>query len=295
MAAAPPTYFVCALEKDHNPPISKEADHYYQIARQLQKSKGFKEWDNIVANYQKAIDLGNWKAMNNLAELYREGGYSEWDYDNMEKQDNYDLPPTGVKRDNVKMLILFNKMTSMGVPMGYYQWARAIARGDVKEEKEGDAGLFMRRGAELGNPNAQVVIGNYYAFGLPHEQQRDDVAEQYFRCAGKQNNAKALEEVASFYEIAKKNKPLALYYYQKEAANGGTKGLLSLIQTFEEGDINKMGYKPNPKLVTLYQDLYNQLRNNKELKFPNLMKDHPLPRHPTQGYDADHPDTRPIE
>ncbi|MBV6333299.1 sel1 repeat family protein, partial [Pseudomonas aeruginosa] len=26
---------------------------------------------------------------------------------------------------------------------------------------------------------------------------------------------------------------------------------------------------------------------------PNLIKDHPLPPHPTQGYDADRPDWKP--
>ncbi|MFO6010345.1 sel1 repeat family protein, partial [Pseudomonas aeruginosa] len=28
-------------------------------------------------------------------------------------------------------------------------------------------------------------------------------------------------------------------------------------------------------------------------RFPNLIKDHPLPPHPTQGYDVDRPDWKP--
>ncbi|END0082044.1 sel1 repeat family protein, partial [Pseudomonas aeruginosa] len=36
-----------------------------------------------------------------------------------------------------------------------------------------------------------------------------------------------------------------------------------------------------------------KLEADPDLRFPNLMKEHPLPPHPTQGYDADRPDWKP--
>jgi hypothetical protein len=72
-------------------------------------------------------------------------------------------------------------------------------------------------------------------------------------------------------------------------------GFHSLVGAFSEKPhpINNFGYKPDPVLHKLYNDLWEQLDENPNLRFPDLMKDHPLPPHPTQGFDAEHPDRRP--
>lgn len=266
--------FTCALEKDHNPAISKQAEQYFQQARAIEKA-GYKiNWVQVERNYQQAIELNNWKAMHNLAAIYRKG-------------------VDGVPKDHSKMLSLYAKMVQLKVPLGYYDWAVAVERGQVPDANKGDAASFMQRAAELGSPLAQVRIGNYYAFDLPRGQQRYDLAEKYFRCAGKQEDAQALIEVADFFKIAKENKPLALFYNQKAASLGNMDAVTTLELAFEGIDSEKFGYKPAPTLNKLYHEMYYQLRKNPDLKFPNLMKDHPLPRHPTQGYDADNPDVRP--
>jgi hypothetical protein len=46
-------------------------------------------------------------------------------------------------------------------------------------------------------------------------------------------------------------------------------------------------YAPDEKLKALYENISDQLDADPDLRFPNLIKDHPLPPHPTQGYDAD--------
>lgn len=279
--------FICAVEKDHNPPLTEEAEHYYQIARQLEKAKGLKDWSNIVANYEKAIELGHWKAMNNLASLYYKGGYVKGD-----KSDN----PTGVRKDREKMAELYTKMVELGVPIGYYNFAVALERGHIKASDPSDASYFMYRAASLGSPLAQVRLGNFFSYGLPREKQRDDLAEPYFHCAGKQDNAGALIEVASFYKIVKNNYAKALYYYQKAASLGNETGFLYLTMVFNEENPRSLyyfGYQPDVELVKKFDEMYRALERNADLRFPNLMKDYPLPRHPTQGYDADNPDVRP--
>ena len=65
--------FICAYEKDHNPPLDAEAELWFQEARALEKVRGVKNWRKIVWLYEKAIAKDHWKAMHNLARLYRTG------------------------------------------------------------------------------------------------------------------------------------------------------------------------------------------------------------------------------
>ena len=71
-AMAYPT-FICVYEKDHNPSLDAEAELWFQEARVLEKVRGIKNWRKIVWLYEKAIAKDHWKAMHNLAGLYRTG------------------------------------------------------------------------------------------------------------------------------------------------------------------------------------------------------------------------------
>ena len=166
-------------------------------------------------------------------------------------------------------------------------------RGVLKSDRM--ASSYMFQAAQLGSPLAQVHIGNYLSFQLPRDKQDDRMAEQYFRCAGAQDSPEALIETAAFYNISKKNKPRALFYYQRAASLGSPRALTYLSGAFEPqpSPIDDFGFQPDPELHELYADLWEQLDANPNLRFPNLMKDHPLPAHPKQGYDAEHPDRRP--
>ncbi|WP_324727960.1 tetratricopeptide repeat protein [Pseudomonas chlororaphis] len=277
-AMAYPT-FTCTYEKDHNPPLDAEADGWFQQARALEKVRGVKDWRTIVGLYEKAIAKDHWKAMHNLAGLYRTGWPGQ----------------PGVEQDTSKMLDLYERMVKLKVPLGYYNWAMVAenGRGVLKSDRMASSYLFQA--AQLGSPLAQVRIGNYFSFELPRDRQDDRMAEPYFRCAGAQESPEAIIETAAFYKIAKKNMPLALFYYQRAASLGSARGLSYLSGAFESqpSPVDNFGYQPDPKLHELYSGLWEQLDANPALRFPDLMKDHPLPAHPKQGYDAEHPDRRP--
>ncbi|WDH51526.1 tetratricopeptide repeat protein [Pseudomonas chlororaphis] len=277
-AMAYPT-FTCAYEKDHNPPLDAEADSWFQQARALEKVRGVKDWRTIVGLYEKAIARDHWKAMHNLAGLYRTGWPGQ----------------PGVEQDTSKMLDLYERMVKLKVPLGYYNWAVVVENGQGVLKSDRMASSYMFQAAQLGSPLAQVQIGNYLSFALPRDKQDDQMAEPYFRCAGAQDSPDAIIETAAFYKIAKKNKPLALFYYQRAASLGDFTGIESLIGAFsaEPDPTNNFGYQPDEKLHEFYSGLSKQLDANPNLRFPNLMKDHPLPRHPKQGFDAEHPDRRP--
>ncbi|WP_415260617.1 tetratricopeptide repeat protein [Pseudomonas chlororaphis] len=277
-AMAYPT-FTCAYEKDHNPPLDAEADGWFQQARALEKVRGVKDWRTIVGLYEKAIAKDHWKAMHNLAGLYRTGWPGQ----------------PGVEQDTSKMLDLYERMVKLKVPLGYYNWAVVVENGRGVLKSDRMASSYMFQAAQLGSPLAQVQIGQYFAFALPRDKQDDDMAERYYRCAGAQDNPGAIEKTASFYDTARKNKPRALFYYQRAASLGSSTGLSNLEGAFDAAPrpIYNFGYQPDPKLHELYANLSKQLDANPNLRFPNLMKDHPLPAHPKQGYDAEHPDRRP--
>lgn len=280
--------YICALEKDHNPPLDPEADKYFKEAVALEKTNGWEDWPKIVHLYEKAIEKNHWKAMYNLAGHYKTGEYG--------RNDEVDHP-TAVKKDTDKMVALHYQMVKLEVPLGYYTFAMDINNGYVRDADKKSAALYFGKAVELGYPLALVSRGNYYAFSLPRGEQRYDIAEQYFKCAGKQDNTKALIEVADFYKIAKENMPLSVYYYQKAASLGDLTAMMVMKYVFDNKSdlVDRFGYEPDQNLVELYTDLYYQLDKNADLKFPDLMKDHPLPRHPTQGYDADNPDVRPTD
>ena len=278
-AMAYPT-FTCSYEKDHNPPLDAEADQWFQRARYLEEELG--HWPEVVALYEKAIAKDHWKAMHNLAQLYRVG------------EPGSEKNP-GIEQDTYKMLDLYERMVKLNVPLGYYNWAVVAENGRGVLKSDRMASSYIFKAAQLGNPMAQVRIGQYFAFALPREKQDDNMAERYYRCAGAQDNPDAIEKTASFYDTARKNKPRALFYYQRAASLGSSTGFSYLSGVFEAEPelINNFGYQPDPKLHELYTGLWKQLDANPNLRFPNLMKDHPLPAHPKQGYDAEHPDRRP--
>jgi TPR repeat protein len=217
--------------------------------------------------------------MHNLAGLYRTGWPGQ----------------PGVEQDTSKMLDLYERMVKLKVPLGYYNWAVIVENGRGVLKSDRMASSYMFQAAQLGSPLAQVRIGQYFAYELPRHKQDDDMAERYYRCAGAQDNPDAIEKTASFYDTAKENKSRSLFYYQRAASLGSSIGLSSLAGAFSAlpEPIDNFGYQPDEKLHEFYSGLWKQLRADRSLRFPNLMKDHPLPPHPIQGFDAEHPDRRP--
>ncbi|TWD51561.1 hypothetical protein FBY12_0054 [Pseudomonas sp. SJZ131] len=271
--------FTCAYEKDYNPLLDAEAERWFQQARALEKVRGVKDWNTIVGLYEKAIAKDHWKAMHNLAGLYRTGWPGQ----------------PGVEQDTSKMLDLYERMVKLKVPLGYYNWAVVAEHGSGILKSDRMASSYMFQAAQLGSPLAQVQLGQYFAFGLPRNQQDDEMAERYYRCAGAQEDAESVAKTASFYKNAKQNMSLSLFYYQRAASLGSATGFSYLSGAFEsEPDpVDNFGYQPDSKLHELYTNLWEQLEANPQLRFPDLMKDHPLPPHPKQGFDAEHPDRRP--
>ena len=272
-AMAKPAPFVCVHEKDHLPALDPLADSWYREAAALAKPDTLRPWARIVELYSKAVERDHWKAMHNLAALYRTG----W--------------PGSIEQDRQKSLDLYQRMIDLGVPQGFYNMAAMIGNKAGVKNPATDGLTFLDKAARMGNPAALTELGKLYIY----YGKKEDLGLQYTRCAAEQGYGQANYELALYYKILKDNFPIALQHYQVALSQGHQSAALIMKYVFSSNSKPhfRMWYTPNDSLYEVYAEYYSQLRNDPDIRFPTLMKDHPLPPHPTQGYDAERPDWKP--
>ncbi|HCL3644634.1 TPA: sel1 repeat family protein [Pseudomonas aeruginosa] len=265
--------FVCVNEKDHLPPLDSQADAWYREAAALAKPDTLRPWGRIVELYSKAVERGHWKAMHNLANLYRTG----W--------------PGGVEKDTQKALDLYQKMIDLGVPQGFYDMGAMIGNRAGVKNPATDGLTFLDRAASLGNPPALTELGRLYIYVA----KKKDLGLAYTNCAASQGYSPANYELGAYYKIVEHNFPKAASYYLLAASQGNDDAAFFMSGVFDKTspDVDRMWYSPDERLHKEYYSIYKKLEADPDLRFPNLMKEHPLPPHPTQGYDADRPDWKP--
>ncbi|OPE29885.1 hypothetical protein APB26_33930, partial [Pseudomonas aeruginosa] len=237
------------------------------------KPDTLRPWGRIVELYSKAVERGHWKAMHNLANLYRTG----W--------------PGGVEKDTQKALDLYQKMIDLKIPQGFYNMGAMIGNRAGVKNPATDGLTFLDKAASLGNPPALTELGKLYIYVA----KKKDLGLAYTNCAASQGYAPASYELGAYYKIVENNFPKALGYYQVSVSQGGKSAAFFLSRVFgnKTPPASAMWYVPDEKLHKLYDGIYDRLAADPDLRFPDLIKDHPLPPHPTQGYDADRPDWKP--
>ncbi|MBO2829246.1 tetratricopeptide repeat protein [Pseudomonas aeruginosa] len=265
--------FVCVNEKDHLLPLDSQADAWYREAAALAKPDTLRPWGRIVELYSKAVERGHWKAMHNLANLYRTG----W--------------PGGVEKDTQKALDLYQKMIDLRIPQGFYNMGAMIGNRAGIKNPATDGLTFLDKAASLGNPPALTELGKLYIYVSKNRE----LGLAYTQCAASQGYAPANYELGSYYELVEHNFPKAASYYLLAASQGNDDAAFFLSRVFgnKTPPASAMWYVPNEELHKAYYSIYKKLEADPDLRFPNLIKDHPLPPHPTQGYDADRPDWKP--
>ncbi|AHA18941.1 hypothetical protein PA1R_gp3014 [Pseudomonas aeruginosa PA1R] len=265
--------FVCVNEKGHLPPLDSQADAWYREAAALAKPDTLRPWGRIVELYSKAVERGHWKAMHNLANLYRTG----W--------------PGGVEKDTQKALDLYQKMIDLKIPQGFYDMGAMIGNRAGVKNPATDGLTFLDKAASLGNPPALTELGKLYIYVA----KKKDLGLAYTNCAASQGYSPANYELGAYYKIVEHNFPKAASYYLLAASQGNGDAAFFMSGVFDKAspDVDRMWYSPDERLHKEYYSIYKKLEADPDLRFPNLMKEHPLPPHPTQGYDADRPDWKP--
>ncbi len=183
------------------------------------------------------------------------------------------------------------KMIDLKIPQGFYNMGAMIGNRAGVNNPATDGLTFLDKAASLGNPPALTELGKLYIYVAKNRE----LGLAYTQCAASQGYAPANYELGSYYELVEHNFPKAARYYLLAASQGNDDAALFMSGVFDKTspDVDRMWYSPDEKLHKEYYSIYKKLEADPDLRFPNLMKEHPLPPHPTQGYDADRPDWKP--
>ncbi|MCV6613327.1 MAG: sel1 repeat family protein [Amphritea sp.] len=246
--------FTCVKEADNLPLSDPELEARYQEVRILEKQSSV-DGENINNQYQYLAEQGHWKAASRLAYRYIKG--------------------IGGPRSYSRAFKWYQHLADRNIPQGYYNLAVMAEKGlGVDQDKEA-TWAYLHRAAQLGNPHAQHRLGEIYLY----PRNDDRMGELYHRCALSQGYAESARALGHLAEI-QKNYPKSLYFTQVAASMGIRASALALEGIFRDGDF---GYEKEEPLADLYDNLYEQLRQNESATFPGLVEIHPLPPHPTMG------------
>jgi len=250
--------FACVNER--NPPLDKEADHWFKSARAVEKGERPGTTAQMIDLYEKAAAKDHFKAIINLASIYGNG--------------------EGVEPDGPRAVKLLEHGMRMNIPSAYYNMGTFLQQGiGVKQDKVA-ALAYFRKAADMGSPEGQYAVGDKLLteFTVSPEQEKIvPIAIQMLECSFAQGFAKAGLELGYHFLVGTENKERGLTYLQKTAATGNSQALYKLQTTFEEG---KYGVTKDPARAACYKRLSAELDADKTKKFPSIDRICPLPPKP---------------
>jgi uncharacterized protein len=253
--------FTC--KKEVNPPLDPEADSWYRHARELQQRDEDKHINAIVEFFQKAIERNHYNAMQRLALLYVSGA-------------------EGFGPDERKAVELVERVIKLNVPSGYYQMGVFLEQGvGVKEDRKASL-VYMRRAADMGSPQAQLVVGKKLlnVDDAATRAMTAPIAKAMLLCALSQGIGEAGYVLSGHARSFDKDMPQALKLLQAASALGHTQSLFSLHLTFAYG---RDGHEKDSQRAACYDRLYRESDADKTKRFPNIDRICPLPPTPMPG------------
>ncbi|WP_080940079.1 sel1 repeat family protein [Chromobacterium violaceum] len=206
--------FTCANEKDHLPKLDPQADMLYRYARWLRKNQIEKEdprrYPEMERYYRIATAYGHYKANLDLREMIRNG------------QAHSENPSSEV-------IDLTQALIKEGIPGGYYDMGLYLQKG-YGVQQDSELGLkYMRKAADLGNPEAQYAVGDMLT--KINNPTVYEIGYDLWKCAAAQGHGQA----ALFYAITEeelKNYPEAIKYFHLAAKAGDESGASRLADGF---------------------------------------------------------------
>ena len=130
--------FTCVKEK--NPPLDKEADHWFKSARAIEKGERSGTDAQMVELYEMAAARNHYKAIVNLAGIYADGD--------------------GVKSDEGRAVELLERGMRMEAPLAYYNMGAFLSKGLGVKKDQVAALAYFRKAADLGSPAGQYAVGD---------------------------------------------------------------------------------------------------------------------------------------
>ena len=251
--------FTCVHEADHLPPLDADADRLFQYGRYLQKLDGEKSFNEVARYYRIAAAYGHYKANHNLQLLVSQGLADSPD----------------AQKETVDLAV---QLVEQGIPGGYYDIAHYLELGyGLKQDAEMSL-RYMRKAADLGNPDAQYYVGEKLA---PIDI-APAIAKQMWQCAVDQGHGKAAGTLGIDLQ-ADKFYPEAAKVFQQGAKSGNSMAASFLQDGFtnppSSDQLNYLALPPDPERSRRYELIWRFLLDNdgRNPKVPDIDKIVPLP------------------
>ncbi|WP_413495821.1 DUF6396 domain-containing protein [Morganella psychrotolerans] len=269
--AEPDLTFTCVYEKDTLPPVDPDADIWFKQARELERVDKYKrDYAQIGELYRKAAERNHPKAMLNLSNLisYRK------------------VPPLPGKGPAQEVWDIIQKMAKLNISYGYYQMGHYLDTGYGVNADRTKALAYFRQAADLGNPEAQYVIGNIFVSqrlsDADNPVYHPEIGKKILDCASLQGNGEAARRLATYSFNVENNLEATLKYYQLATKNGLRSAASRLNQVFDPNTTPKDYYylavKPDPERSARYKAIVKEMDASDETAtFPDIDKIVPLP------------------
>lgn len=269
--------FTCVQQAAVAPPVDPEADQWFEQGMALTSEDKFeedKDYKTAAVLWAKAAQRKHWKAQNNLAGLYLRG--------------------KGVPRDSEKALQLTEEAMAWGVPQAWDNMGSYHMQGVGGLKPDATAAYaFWQKAAEMGAPGAQTYLGAKLlaTYDSPKEGfwANEKIGLQMLECALAQEHGRAARELGLEYEMKKTSEDnfRALAYYQAGVKFGSQDCADALDIAFAGGPLDHAAPFVDHDRERRYQVFGKALRDNPDLRFPNLDKVLPLPPAKLPYWDGD--------
>ena len=251
--------FTCTHEAEHLPPLDPDADQLFRYGRYLQKRDGSKDFDQIARYYRIAAAHGHYKANHNAQLLVSQGTASS---------------PYAMR----EAIGWATQLVDQGIPAGYYDIGHYLKLGYGFKQNEEMALRYIRKAADLGNPDAQYYVGDLLApFDMAPE-----IAQQMQRCAAEQGHAEAAVDLGFSLKGDKKYREAA-EVFQLGVVAGNSLAAMKLENAFDappqSDELSYLALDRDSERVRRYK-LIGQFLDKNELsnpKVPDIDRIVPLP------------------
>jgi len=190
--------FTCVYEKAHLPKLDEQADQLYRYARWLYKNQLEKEdplrYPEMERYYRIATAYGHYKANLDLREMIGRG--TAWSADPVKET-----------------LDLTQDLIDRGIPGGYYDMGRYLKAGYGVKQDEELANRYYRKAADLGNPEAQYLVGDKLTNLTIAQPGPFAIGNEMKKCAAEQGHGKAAVEYG-YHMIYEKKLTEAVKFFQ---------------------------------------------------------------------------------
>ncbi|TDR79839.1 hypothetical protein DFP86_107206 [Paludibacterium purpuratum] len=262
--------FTCTSEPTPSEP--QDADILFKYARWLETKRGPKNFPQVARFYRIAAWNGHYKANRNLRNLILAYG----DVVHGTNSELYDLN---------KLLLDRN------IPVAYFNMGNSLdgGRGVARDPKA--ALRYYKRAADLGNPEAQYLLGDKLTVKTSTAEVWD-VGQKMRVCAAKQGHKQAILDVIAYYRTEKKyNDAIALL--QIGVRNGDGQSAFLLSRAFssdgtQKGTLFYFGQSTDLERSKRYATIYDLTERYfiYNPKVPDIDKIAPLPPAPLPKWDG---------